>query len=104
MSRDEVARTVIATLAARLDVDADRIFAGQRLEADWSLDGFDLVLIGVGLEESLDVELPTSALGNVVTVGELISLVRACAQVRPSSVHRLRTRREPRSRPKLRVA
>ncbi len=104
MSRDEITRTVIASLADRLEVDVDRIQPADRLEADWSLDGFDLVLIGVGLEEVLDVELPTSALGNVVTVGELVSLVRACAQVRPSGVHRIRTRRESRSRPKLRVA
>src|SRR5688572_32263833 len=83
-SRDQIARTVIASLADRLEVDVDRIQPSDRLEADWSLDGFDLVLIGVGLEEALDVELPTSALGNMVTVGELIGLVRACASISPA--------------------
>lgn len=85
MNRDRIATIVLRTLARQLEVEPSLLHPSHDLEAVWSLDVFDVVLISTLLEEELAIDLPTPALRNVTTVGELMSLVRTCARVSMAS-------------------
>ncbi len=63
-------------LALHLSIDPIEIELEHRLEADLGLDPLDLVLVVLRLEEIEEAEFPVADLETVVTVADLVSVVR----------------------------
>jgi acyl carrier protein len=75
--KDQTYLTVCNTLAAYFEVEPVHVKPDQRLLDDWGLDPVELNLIALKIEAAEDVEIRSSDLENVETVGQLIALVRA---------------------------
>lgn len=73
---------VIFALSRHRGVDPFAIEASQRLEEDLGLDTFDVVLLSIALEDELDIEIPLARLEQVLTVGDLIAVVRSVNRAR----------------------
>jgi acyl carrier protein len=67
-------------LALHLSMDREHIEPEDRLEADLGLDPLDLVLVVLRLEEIENAEFPVAELESVVTVADLVAVVRAWSQ------------------------
>lgn len=74
-------------LALHLSADPALIEPRHRLEADLGLDPLDLVLVVLRLEELEDAEFPVADLEGVVTVADLVGLVRAWSRSERSGIH-----------------
>jgi acyl carrier protein len=70
-------QAVQMTLGLHLRVDPGTIELEQDLELDLGLDPLDLVLVVLRLEELECAEFPIADLETVVTVGDLVALVRS---------------------------
>lgn len=66
-------------LALHLDADVTDIQLDHRLERDLGLDPLDLVLVVLRLEEIEGGELPVADLESVMTVRDLVDVVRSWA-------------------------
>ena len=74
-------------LALHLSADPGRIEPEHRLEADLGLDPLDLVLVVLRLEEIEDAEFPVADLETVITVADLVGVVRAWSRSERSGIH-----------------
>jgi acyl carrier protein len=50
----------------------------QELARDLGLDSMGAIILAVGLEDRFRVKLPSEEAGRIVTVGDLVEVVRAC--------------------------
>lgn len=75
MRSDEV-EVVCFALGLHLQIDPAEIQEAQRLEEDLGLDPLDLVLVALRLEEIGDGEFPVADLAEIVTVRDLVNVVR----------------------------
>jgi acyl carrier protein len=74
---DSTYSAVCNTLAAYFDVLPSEIRPDQQLRRDWGLDSLELNVVALRIEQLEDVEIRSSDLETVHTVGQLILLVRA---------------------------
>jgi acyl carrier protein len=82
---------VSCALALHLEVDPGEIVPSMRLEQDLGLDPLDLVLVVLRLEELGDIEFPVADLEDLLTVGDLVELVRDWSREAMPRVSRLPT-------------
>jgi acyl carrier protein len=74
---DSTYSAVCNTLAAYFDVLPSEIRPDQQLRRDWGLDSLELNVLALRIEQLEDVEIRSTDLETVHTVGQLILLVRA---------------------------
>jgi acyl carrier protein len=74
---DSTYNVVCTTLASYFEVHVSQIRPDQQLRRDWGLDSLELYIIGQRIEQAENVQIRSTDLAAVHTVGQLILLVRA---------------------------
>jgi acyl carrier protein len=74
--QDSAFHAVCSALGSHLHVDQERFHADQHLVRDWGLDRLDLNVIALQLEQLEGIELSSTELECVHTVGQLANLLR----------------------------
>lgn len=75
--RDSTYASVCSTVAAFFDVDPTHVKPDQWLRNDWGLNGLELNMLALRIEQVEGVGIRSQDLNAVHTVGQLINLVRA---------------------------
>ncbi len=75
MTPQDVDHRVRTILASHLDVDARRISAETRLGEDLCVDSLTAVELLMVLEDEFDIALPDQETSDLVTYGDLLSVV-----------------------------
>lgn len=63
-------------IAKQLNLDVDEINEGTSFKDDLGADSLDLFELVMAFEEEYDVEIPSEELEDIVTVGDIIRLMR----------------------------
>ena len=72
-----VLEKVKAILAEQFDVEEDKITADTDLQEDLGADSLDVVDLLMSIEDEFEVEVPDEEIGNIKTVGSLVSYIEA---------------------------
>ncbi len=89
---DQSLDVVRFAISLYLDISPDSIDPSSSLSDDLGLDPLDLVLVGLRFEELAQREFPLAALEHVVTVDDLVRVLRTWSANGPrrgSGVHRI---------------
>ena len=74
-----VLEKVKAILAEQFDVEEDKVTADTDLQEDLGADSLDVVDLLMSIEDEFGVEVPDDEIGNIKTVGSLVSYIEANA-------------------------
>lgn len=99
--KDPTYLSVRNKLAEFLNVPPAHVRPDQRLDRDWGLDRVELNTFALRLEEAEEIEIRGDDLDDVLTVGQLVALVRSIRRREEiaEEVTRVRSRRGIRSAP-----
>lgn len=77
MSQEELKKKVIAVVAEKLDVDAEKCTPEAAFVADLGADSLDQVELVMALEEEFDLEIPDEDAEKLSTVGAVLEYVQS---------------------------
>jgi len=63
-------------------LEEDKVVTGALLKDDLDIDSLDLVEVALALEDTFGFTLPEDDLDNIVTVGDIVSLIETKLKVR----------------------
>lgn len=77
MSQEELKKKVIAVVAEKLDVDAEKCTPEAAFVNDLGADSLDQVELVMALEEEFDLEIPDEDAEKLSTVGAVLEYVQS---------------------------